>query len=125
MIGNCFYYQTPPSGSHLFVVLAPSLEKRGWFICVNITTARADCDTTCQLFEGEYQELTARVSVVAYGLTRELPLPLISRCMRDQRLPRMDDDLLLRIQQAALHDDSRMKKGFQQAVRAHLEPPID
>ena len=121
MIGNCFYYQTPPRGEHLFVVVAPSLEKPGWFVCVNITTFRPDSDTSCQLLQGEHQEFVAPVSVVVYAEARELPPPLISRSMREQNLPKMSDPVLLRIQQSALRDDSRMKKKFQRAIQEYLK----
>jgi hypothetical protein len=120
MIGNCFYYQTPPRGAHLFVVVAPSLEQPGWFVCVNITTLRPGSDTSCQLLQGEHQELAAPVSVVLYAETRELPPPLISRSMQEQNLPKMSDLVLLRIQQSALQDDSRMKKKFQRAIQEYL-----
>ena len=120
MIGNCFYYQTPPKGDHLFVVLAPSLEQKGWFVCVNITTKRQGADSSCELFQGEHQELTSPVSVVVYGQAREFPAPFILRLMQDQRLPQVSSDLLSRIQQAALGEVSRMKKKFQNAIREHL-----
>ena len=120
MIGECFYYDTFPNGEHLFVVLAPSLEQKGWFICANITTKRDGADTTCELYQGEHQELTSPISVVVYGQAREFPAPLIQRLTQSQNLPRIGDGLLLRIQRAALIDISRMKKKFQNAIRQHL-----
>ncbi len=59
MIGSFFYYQTPPHPPHPFVVIAPSLEQKGWFICVNLTTmhqgaAGANQDVSCQIQQYEY-----------------------------------------------------------------------
>jgi hypothetical protein len=122
MIGGCFYFQTPPHGQHLFVVLAPSLEQRGWFICANITTRREGSDTTCQLLPGDHPQIVAP-SVVLYAEARELPLPLVSRLMREQQFPKMDHPVLLRIQQAALGDDCRIKKKFRMAIQEYLRPP--
>lgn len=121
MIGKCFYYDTPPIGQHLFVVLAPSVEQKGWFVCVNITTRRTGSDTTCELYNGDHPNLTEPVSVVVYGQARELPLPLIERCLREQSLPSMSTNVLLRIQQGALVKSSRMKKKLQDSIRKHLD----
>jgi hypothetical protein len=123
MVGNCFYYQTPPAEDHLFVVLAPSREHADAFVCVNITARREGSDTTCELLRGEYQELTEPVSIPLYGFARELPLALISRLMREQQLPKIGDELLLRIQRAAALETSRMKKQYRRAVREYLNPP--
>lgn len=122
MIGECFFYDTPPNDRHMFVVLAPSLEQRGWFICSNITEKREGCDTTCELLQGEHPNLTLPVSVVNYSLTRELPLPLIERETAKQRLQRMDGELLRRIQVGAIGASSRMKKGDQECIRRLLNP---
>jgi hypothetical protein len=72
------------------------------------------------LFQGEHQELTSPVSVVVYGQAREIPAPLIERLTQKQKLPRINDDLLFRIQKSALMDISRMKKKFQGAIRKQL-----
>jgi hypothetical protein len=40
--------------------------------------------------------------------------------MQEQNLPKMSDLVLLRIQQSALQDDSRMKKKFQRAIQEYL-----
>lgn len=120
MVGQSFFYDTPPHGEHLFVVLAPSLEQAGWFICVNISTLRVGSDTTCELLAGEHERLTSPVSVVIYAAARELPPALIARSCQRQALAPFDPALLARVQNAALSAGSRMKKGFQKAVRAWL-----
>lgn len=120
MVGQCFFYDTPPHGEHLFVVLAPSLEQAGWFICANISTLRTGSDLTCKLMAGEHGCLTNPVSIVIYAEARELPLALIERCCQRQALEPFAPALLARIQNGALSGGSRMKKGFQKAVRAQL-----
>ena len=120
MVGDCFFYDTPPHGEHLFVVVAPSLERAGWFICTNISTLRTGSDTTCTLAAGEHGCLTNPVSVVIYSEARELPEALIERCCQRQALEPFNAALLTRIQNGALSGGSRMKKGFQKAVRAYL-----
>lgn len=120
MVGQCFFYATPPHGEHLFVVLAPSLERAGWFICANISTLRPGSDTTCKLLASEHERLTNPVSVVIYAEARELPAALIQRCCQQQSLESFAPALLTRIHSGALSGGSRMKKGFQKAVRAHL-----
>lgn len=119
MVGKCFYHDTPPHGPHLFVVLAPSLETNGWFICVNITTKRERSDTTCEVFRGEHECLTEDVSVVMYAWAKEFPPALINRSA--QGVPDIATPVLLKIQQASLVQTSRMKKGFQKAIRAYLD----
>jgi hypothetical protein len=124
MIGQCFYHDTLPNGRHLFVVLAPDLEQKGWFVCANITTQKDDSENTdfsCVLRRGEHQELTAPVSIVVYAEARSMPPPLIKRLMGEQKLPPFEGDLLLRIQKAPLSDNSRLKKGFQKSIKQHLE----
>jgi hypothetical protein len=121
MVGQCFYYQTPPKGRHLFVVLAPDLENKGWFVCANISTKKEDnSDTTCELYQGEHQTLTSPVSVVVYAEARSMPPPLITRLMQQQKLPPFEGELLLRIQRAPLSETSRLKKGFKRAIERHL-----
>jgi len=123
MIGECFYYDTPPNRRHLFVVLAPSLEQKGWFVCANITTKKDDSentDTTCELYQGEHQELTSPVSIVVYSAVREMPLPVIARETKAQNLPPFEGDLLLKIQKAPLSEISRLKKGFKKSIQQHL-----
>lgn len=123
MIGKCFYYDTPPNDRHLFVVLAPSLELKGWFVCANITTKKHDSentDTTCELYQGQHQELTSPISIVVYREVREMPLPLIERLTHEQNLPPFAGVLLLKIQQSPLSDASRLKKGFKKAIQQHL-----
>jgi hypothetical protein len=123
MIGQCFYYDTPPKGEHLFVVLAPSLERKGWFLCANLTTKKDDSentDTTCELYRGQHQELTAPVSIVVYREAREMPLPLIQRETQRQGLPKFEGALLLRIQTSPLTDASRLKKGFRKTIQKFL-----
>lgn len=120
MVGRCFFYDTPPHGQHPFVVLAPSLERVGWFICANISTLRPGSDTTCKLLEGEHECLTNPVSAVIYAEARELPAALIERCWQQQSLELFAPALLARVQNGALSGGSRMKKGFQKAVRAQL-----
>lgn len=119
MIGECFFYDTPPNGKHMFIVLAPSMQKKGWFICTNVTEKRDGSDTSCELLQGEHPNLTKPISIVNYALTRELPLPLIARLIEAQQLPKMGEQPLLRIQQQALGDMSRMKKNYQDAIRKY------
>ena len=124
MIGECFYYDTPPNDKHLFVVLAPCLEQKGRFVCVNITTKKDDSETTdktCELRQGEHQELTSPVSIVVYAQSRSMPPALIERLMGEQKLPPFDGELLLKIQKAPLSDTSRLKKGFKKSIQKHLE----
>jgi hypothetical protein len=45
--------------------------------------------------------------------------------MAERVLPRIDEAVLLRIQQTALRDDSRMKKKFQRAIQEYINPPAD
>lgn len=120
MVGECFFYDTRPHGQHLFVVLAPSLERAGWFICANISTLRPGSDTTCKLLAGEHECLTNPVSGVIFAEARELPAALIERCCQGQSLRPFAPALLSRMQNSALSGGSRMKKGFQKAVRACL-----
>ena len=94
---------------------------KGWFVCVNITTKRENSDTTCELFQGEHQELASPISVVVYSHAREIPAPLIERLTQQQKLPRISESLLSRIQRSSLTDTSRMKKKFQNAIRTQLE----
>jgi hypothetical protein len=124
MIGQCFYYDTPPNDKHLFVVLAPCLENKGRFVCVNITTKKDDSentDTTCELRQGEHQELISPVSIVLYADARSLPPDLIRRLMGEQKLPPFEGDLLLRIQTAPLPETSRLKKGFRKSIKQYLD----
>jgi hypothetical protein len=58
------------------------LEQRERFVCVNITTFRECSDMSCQLAPGDHPEILAP-SIVVYAEARELPLPLISRLMRE------------------------------------------
>jgi len=123
MIGQCFYYETPPNDRHLFVVLAPSLEQKGWFVCANITTKKEgseNTDTTCELYQDTHPTLKSPISIVLYREAREMPLPLIQRLTREQNLPPFEGELLLRIQQSPLSDTSRLKKGFKKAIQQHL-----
>jgi hypothetical protein len=123
MVGECFYYDTPPKGKHLFVVLAPCLEKTGWFVCANITTKKDDSentDTTCELYQGEHQELTSPVSIVVYSEARSMPPPLIQRLMGEQRLPPFTGELLLRIQKSPISGISRLKNGFKKSIQQYL-----
>jgi hypothetical protein len=120
MIGECFYYDTFPNDEHLFVVIAPSLTEENWFLCVNITTKREGSDTTCEICKGEHPNLTKPVSVVDYGRARELPLALIERLTKLQQLPKVGDDLLLKMQMAPLGETSRLKNAFKKALVAHL-----
>ena len=123
MIGACFYYDTPPKGKHLFVILAPDLDQKGWFVCANITTKKNDSentDTTCELYQDQHQELTSPVSIVVYAEARSMPPPLIKRLMAEQALPPFEGDLLLKIQKAPLSESSRLKKGFQKSIKKHL-----
>ena len=123
MIGECFFYDTFPNGEHLFVVLATSLEAPGWYVCVNITTKRPNCDASCELLQGEHPRLVKPVSVVDYGNARELPSGLIVRLAGAQKLPKMDERVLSRIQKASLAANSRMKRRFQNSIRRHLRLP--
>ncbi|MEY2488566.1 MAG: hypothetical protein QOC70_508 [Verrucomicrobiota bacterium] len=120
MIGNCFFFATPPNGEHLFVVLAPSGNPDA-YVCVNITERDASSDTTCEVAQAEHAVLTKPVSIVAYAWARELPLRLIERLVKAQNLPTVSEALLLRIQRGGLSRTSRLKKGFQAAIAAHLE----
>jgi len=120
MVGECFYYETFPNDEHLFVVVAPILNKEGWFLCVNITTKRDGSDTTCEVHQHEHPNLSKPVSVVVYSQARELPIALIKRLTGEQQLPKMSDALLLRIQQAPLTDYSRLKKSFKNAIATYL-----
>jgi hypothetical protein len=123
MTGDCFFYDTFPNGEHLFVVLAPSVESPGWHICVNITTKRPNCDVSCELLKGEHPQLTQPVSVVNYSHARELPSGLTDRLTKAQKLPRLNEGVLLRIQMAALGENSRMKRRFQISIRKQLGLP--
>lgn len=120
MVGTCFYHDTFPKGQHLFVVLAPSIDEENSFVCVNIETKREQSDPTCLVSQGEHPNLTNPVSAVVYGLARDLPLRLIERLQNEQRLPQMRPDVLLRIQKAALTDDSRLKIKYKKAIQKHL-----
>jgi hypothetical protein len=123
MIGQCFYHDTPPKGSHLYVVLAPDLEHNGCFVCANITTKKDDSensDLSCVLRQGEHQELTHPVSIVVYAEARSMPARFIQRLMGEQKLPPFKGDLLLRIQMAPLSETSRLKKGFRKSIKQHL-----
>ncbi|HXR06809.1 MAG TPA: hypothetical protein VN765_05735 [Candidatus Acidoferrum sp.] len=120
MIGDCFFYDTFPKGEHLFVVLAASVETQGWYVCVNITAKRPNCDVSCELLKGEHPALIKPVSVVNYGHARELPSGLIDRLTGAQKHPKMDEGVLRRIQIAALGQNSRMKRRFQNSIRKQL-----
>jgi hypothetical protein len=67
MTGNCFFFDTPPNGAHLFVVVAPSDANPGRYICVNITAKDEASDTTCELAQSEHSALTKPTSIVAYA----------------------------------------------------------
>jgi len=121
MVGRCFFYQTPPNGEHLFVILAPSGEQRGWYLCVNITTRRHGSDPACELRQGEHPNLTAPVSVVVYAEAREIPLPLIQRLIGAQELTPFNQQLIERMQAAALRDDSRLKIKYQKWIRDFIQ----
>jgi hypothetical protein len=120
MVGTCFYYDTPPKGSHLWVVLAPSIDEPNSFVCVNVETRREKSDTTCLLLRGEHQEFTNPESVVVYAFARDLPIRLIDRLQKQQNFPKMGDDVLRRIQTASLTDDSALKNKFKKSIQRHL-----
>jgi hypothetical protein len=120
MVGSCFFFDTPPNGQHLFVVLAPSLEEPDSFICVNIETRRDKSDSTCLINEGEHPDLTKEVSAVVYQFARDLPRRLIERLQREQQLPNFSPQLLRRIQTAPLTDDSRLRNKYKTAIKHHL-----
>jgi hypothetical protein len=124
MVGQCFYYQTPPTGDHLFIVVAPSAEQNDWFLCVNITTKTSGSETTCELSRGEHPSLTAETSVVAYAWAREFPKTLIERHVAQQRLDAFKGSVLLKIQQAALLGTSRLPRKFQSAITKYLRGPV-
>jgi len=121
MVGKCFYHDTFPKGDHLFVVLAPSLEQEGWFICVNITTKRKGSDTTCELPQGCHQEMRNPVSVVLYAQARELPPALIERLTREQKIPDMPPETLSHIQTCAVSEDSRMRPLLKKGIVKQLQ----
>jgi len=125
MVGKCFYHDTFPKGDHLFVVLAPSLQQEGWFICVNITTKRVNSDTTCELFQGCHQEMKNPVSVVCYAQARELPLALIERLTNEQEIPNVSPEILLHIQKCAVSEDSRMSHKLKRGVLQQLQGSED
>jgi hypothetical protein len=121
MVGSCFYYDTPPKGKHFFVVLAPSIDEPNSFVCVNIETYRVGSDPTCLVHQGEHPNLTKPKSAVVYGLARDLPRRLIERLQKEQKLPKMGATVLLRIQNAPLTNDSRLKNKYKTAIQKHLE----
>jgi hypothetical protein len=120
MVGTCFYYDTFPKGQHLWVVLAPSVDEPNSFICVNLETKRDNSDPTCIVRQGEHPNLPKPESAVLYVFARDLPLRLISRLQTEQRIPKMSDALLLKIQTAALTDDSKLKIKFKKAIQKYL-----
>jgi hypothetical protein len=120
VVGKCFYYQTPPQGEHPFVVLAPSSERGGHFICVNITEKREFSDTSCELARGLHCILKKPVSVVNFAMARDLPRALIERLTREQGFPDFSPDLLLRIQEAAIAEGSRLPFKFKEAIATQI-----
>ncbi len=116
MIGQCFYHPTPPTGEHLYVVVAPSIEESAWFLCVNVTTKKGGSETTCELLRGEHPCLIEEISVVAYAWAREFPKQVIERNIARQKLDPFENPLLLKIQQSALSPTSRLRKKFQAAI---------
>jgi hypothetical protein len=120
VVGSCFFFDTPPNGQHLFVVLAPSLDEADSFICVNIETRRVSSDPTCLVNRGEHPNLTNEVSAVVYQFARDLPRRLIERLQREQQLQNVSPQLLRRIQTAPLTDESRLRNKYKQAIKTHL-----
>lgn len=116
MVGECFIYDTPPNGAHLFVVIAPG-SRPDYFLAVNVTTNREGCEQTCLLAKGEHAFLTADVSAVMYARAREFPKAIILRSAQ----PPMPAGPLLRIQQAALSPTSRLPKGAQRLIQQWLD----
>jgi hypothetical protein len=117
MVGECFIYDTPPNGSHLFVVVAPS-ETTGFYLAVNVTTNRPGADQTCILEKDAHPFLTEDESVVFYAGAREFPEALIRRYQNGQ--PCVGDDVLRKIQDGALSVQSRLKKRLQKLITKHL-----
>ena len=102
------------------MVLAPSIEEDGCFVCVNITEKRELSDTSCELIQGCHPQLTKPISVVNYGLARDLPVALIERLTSEQRLADFTGTLLNRIQTIAIADGSRLRNKFKRAIEAYL-----
>jgi len=121
VIGKFFIYDTPPNGEHPFVVIAPSRNRTGWYLCVNLTTKDEFSDTTCEVLQHEHPSLTSPVSAVFYRQARELPAPLIERLARERPRSDVDAALLLRIQTAPLKENSPLKADFQTAIRQYLK----
>jgi len=65
--------------------------------------------------------LTAPVSVVVYAEAREIPLPLIQRLIGAQELTPFNQQLIERMQAAALRDDSRLKIKYQKWIRDFIQ----
>lgn len=120
VVGKCFYYDTPPKGQHLFVVLAPSDQEEGYFICANITEKRELSDTACELVFGCHPALTKPVSIVNYGMARSLPLCLIERLTKRRAIADFTGALLYRIQTIGIAEDSQLPNKFKIAVKAYL-----
>jgi hypothetical protein len=120
VVGSCFFFDTPPNGQHLFVVLAPSPDEPDSFVCVNIETRRDKSDLTCLVNRGEHPNLPNEVSAVVYQFARDLPRRLIERLKREQQLPDASPQLLNRIQTAPLTDESRLRNKYKKAIKTHL-----
>ena len=120
MVGKCFYYDTPPKGSHPFVVLAPSAQEEGYFVCVNITEKRELSDTACELVRGCHPALTKPVSIVNYAMARSLPLSLIERLTKRHAIPDFTGALLCKIQTIGIAKDSQLPNKFKIAIEAYL-----
>jgi hypothetical protein len=116
MVGQCFRFQTPPHGEHLFIVLAPTDASKRSYLCVNIST-KSEPGERCELFKGEHEALTSPVSTVRFSLAREFPLRDIEANLARQRLANFDPALMQRIGAAALSGQSRLKKDFQRMIR--------
>ena len=115
MVGCCFYYDTPPHGSHPWVVIVPG-SKPGWFVCVNITTRRTGVVSSCELFRGEHPILTSPISIPVFNRARELPLPLIQRYVASSGFSKFDPALLARIHTAAIAADSALATPLKRMV---------
>lgn len=123
MVGSCFYYSAFCERDHLWIAIAPIVERPEYFLCVNVSTKRENSDLTCELKRGEHPGLTSEASVIVYAQAREFPLAMIQRLSVEQKVAAMPAQVLLKIQKAPLNETSRLPNKFKKCIKAHLLIP--
>jgi hypothetical protein len=123
VVGLCFYYSVFRERDHLWVAIAPSLERKDYFLCVNVSTKRENSDVTCELNRGEHPGLTSESSIIVYAQAREFPRAMIKRLSTEQNVAEMPPNVLLKIQKAPLTETSRLPNKFKKSIKKHLSIP--